>query len=146
MGKHDTAVGQLKLELDKAEAILDRHLNAVTLLEEAEDLSMRAQNVLASHQLGISLARLRQDELRESIRALEDDGRHAEPALTMEGIEVTVYRSSLEFDRGQPVVQIDGAGMVRVNMNDFPIWNADPEQHEHEHCGCVKRFELKSVG
>lgn len=61
--------------------------------------------------------------------------------ICIDGLEIQVWRSSLEGDTGQPVIQIDGAGMFRVNVNDYPIWNADPDDHEHEHCQCVKDFE-----
>lgn len=49
---------------------------------------------------------------------------------------------SLTFWHGQedgvPVVQIDGTGRFRVNVNDAPVWDADPELHEHKFCACVK--------
>ena len=41
-------------------------------------------------------------------------------------------------DDGVPVVQIDGTGRFRVNVNDAPVWDADPELHEHKFCKCVK--------
>jgi hypothetical protein len=28
-----------------------------------------------------------------------------------------------------------------VNVNDYPIWNADPDHHEHNQCECVTDFE-----
>jgi hypothetical protein len=61
--------------------------------------------------------------------------------IAIDGLTIAVWRSSLESDKGQPVVQIDGTGMLRVNVNDGPIWNADPDDHEHHQCQCVTDFE-----
>lgn len=61
--------------------------------------------------------------------------------VEFDGLTIELWRSTLERDAGQPVVQIDGGGMFRVNVNDYPIWNADPEDHEHGQCQCVKDFE-----
>jgi hypothetical protein len=48
-----------------------------------------------------------------------------------EGITVTTYRGAAD---GVPVVQIDtadGAGWVRVNLNDgAPLFDGDPERHD----------------
>jgi hypothetical protein len=63
--------------------------------------------------------------------------------IEFDGLTIGLWRSSLEHDRGQPVVQIDGSGMLRVNVNDYPIWNADPDNHEHHECLCVTDFELR---
>lgn len=70
---------------------------------------------------------------------------NSEEQITLEfdGLTIQLWRSSLEKDRGQPVVQIDGGGMLRVNVNDYPIWNADPDDHEHEQCQCVRDFEAR---
>jgi hypothetical protein len=61
--------------------------------------------------------------------------------IQFDGLTIELWRSSLDKDRGQPVVQIDGSGMLRVNVNDYPIWNADPDDHEHHECLCVADFE-----
>jgi S-adenosylmethionine hydrolase len=63
--------------------------------------------------------------------------------ISIDGYEIAIWRSSLESDEGQPVVQIDGSGMIRVNVNDGPIWNADPQTHEHKMCRCVVEFEAR---
>lgn len=60
-----------------------------------------------------------------------------------DGLEIAIWRSDLEHDRGQPVIQIDGQGMFRVNVNDGPIWNADPDEHTHRQCQCVTDFERR---
>jgi hypothetical protein len=65
--------------------------------------------------------------------------------ITIDGLEIAVWRSALDFDEGQPVIQIDGAGALRVNVNDYPIWNADPDHHEHNQCECVTDFEAREV-
>lgn len=65
--------------------------------------------------------------------------------IQFDGLEIQLWRSSLEEDKGQPVVQIDGAGMLRVNVNDYPIWNADPDHHEHQQCECVIEFESREA-
>lgn len=56
------------------------------------------------------------------------------------GLSIVVYHGSAD---GVPVVQIDGDGQFRVNVNDGPIWVADPNSHEHEQCKCVKAYEEK---
>jgi hypothetical protein len=66
--------------------------------------------------------------------------------IEFDGLTIELWRSSLEHDRGQPVVQIDGSGMLRVNVNDYPIWNADPDNHEHTQCECVEDFEARLGG
>jgi hypothetical protein len=63
--------------------------------------------------------------------------------IAIDGLTIDVWRSTLESDKGQPVVQIDGSGMVRVNVNDYPIWNADPDDHQHHECRCVTDFESR---
>lgn len=60
----------------------------------------------------------------------------------MTAFSVSVYSGEKD---GVPVVQIDGGGLLRVNMNDFPIWHADPHDHQHEHCQCVHQFEAKAA-
>jgi hypothetical protein len=65
--------------------------------------------------------------------------------IAIDGLEVAIWRSALDFDEGQPVIQIDGAGMLRVNVNDYPVWNADPDNHEHEQCACVTDFEAREA-
>lgn len=65
--------------------------------------------------------------------------------ITIDGLTIAVWRSALEFDEGQPVIQIDGAGTLRVNVNDYPVWNADPDHHEHSQCECVTDFEAREV-
>lgn len=40
------------------------------------------------------------------------------------------------------VAQIDTVGVpsgarLRVNINDGPIWDANPEQHHHTECTCI---------
>lgn len=57
--------------------------------------------------------------------------------LRIDDIEVVVYRGEAD---GVPVVQIDGPGMVRVNMNEGPIWNADTDTHRHTECSCVDEY------
>lgn len=70
---------------------------------------------------------------------------NSEEQITVEfdGLTIQLWRSSLDRDAGQPVVQIDGSGMFRVNVNDYPIWNADPDDHEHHECLCVTDFEAR---
>lgn len=55
-------------------------------------------------------------------------------------LAVTVYSGEKD---GVPVIQIDGGAFFRVNVNDGPIWNANPEKHQHESCQCVHQFEAK---
>lgn len=63
-----------------------------------------------------------------------------EPEPTdVEGLEASIWRSDHD---GVLVVQIDTNTLppgtrLRVNVNDSPIWDADPEQHEHTACNCV---------
>lgn len=52
------------------------------------------------------------------------------------GFEVQFWHGR---DDGVPVIQIDGKGQFRVNVNDAPIWDADPDKHEHTHCSCTHR-------
>ncbi|AMM44251.1 hypothetical protein BJD78_gp81 [Arthrobacter phage KellEzio] len=40
---------------------------------------------------------------------------------------------------GVPVIQIDGEGQFRINVNDAPIWDADPSNHQHTPCRCTER-------
>jgi hypothetical protein len=54
------------------------------------------------------------------------------------GLQVSFYTGAAD---GVPVVQIDGNVLCRVNVNDFPIWHADPTHHEHKQCSCVEKFE-----
>jgi hypothetical protein len=56
-------------------------------------------------------------------------------------LAVTVYSGEKD---GVPVVQIDGSAFCRVNVNDGPIWNADPTDHAHFPCQCVHKFEEQS--
>lgn len=58
-------------------------------------------------------------------------------------LQVTVMRSALEMDRGQPVVVIDGSGPVRVSVNEGVIWDADPDSHTHALCACTALSERK---
>ena len=51
-------------------------------------------------------------------------------------LEVTFYKGATD---GKPVVQIDGQGDFRINVNDEPIWDADPNNHSHEACGCTQK-------
>lgn len=60
--------------------------------------------------------------------------------LGVHTVTVSVYNGQAD---GIPVVQIDGDTLVRVNMNDYPIWNADPDNHEHQKCRCVEQYEEK---
>jgi hypothetical protein len=48
-------------------------------------------------------------------------------------LTVTVFHGP---DDGRPVIQIDGEARFRVNVNDAPIWDGDPE-HQHLMCQCV---------
>lgn len=67
---------------------------------------------------------------------LQLHGQTSDGKLRIDGLEVSVYRSELDHDTGKPVVQIDGGGPVRVNINDAPIWDANPDEHEHQFCPC----------
>lgn len=69
-----------------------------------------------------------------------------EITVSIDGLEIGIWRSVLPDDEGQPVVQIDGSGMVRVNINDGPVWNADPQTHDHKVCRCVEEFEDRDRG
>jgi hypothetical protein len=40
---------------------------------------------------------------------------------------------------GVPVIQIDGEGQFRINVNDSPIWDADPSNHQHTPCRCTEK-------
>lgn len=46
-------------------------------------------------------------------------------------IEVTIFPSELDNDKGKPVVQIDTMempyGPIRINLNDGGIWDGNPE-------------------
>ena len=51
-------------------------------------------------------------------------------------LDVTFYHGAQD---GVPVIQIDGGGRFRINVNDAPIWDADPNNHEHTPCRCTER-------
>jgi hypothetical protein len=59
----------------------------------------------------------------------------------LQSFTVTVYSGEKD---GVPVVQIDGNGLFRINVNDSAIWNADPADHAHFPCKCVHDFEEQS--
>lgn len=71
---------------------------------------------------------------------------HADRAQrVVDGHEVIQYFSEID---GAAVVEINTAsgptGRMRIFLNDAPIWNADPEKHEHVKCQCILNSETAS--
>ncbi|MGQ3384468.1 hypothetical protein [Glutamicibacter sp. TV12E] len=61
------------------------------------------------------------------------------PEVELYGATAQLYISDLD---NTLVAQIDTFGVpagakIRVNLNDGPIWDADPEQHHHTECTCI---------
>jgi hypothetical protein len=65
-----------------------------------------------------------------------------ENTRTMEGLRVTFYLGEMD---GKPVVQVDGSGDFRVNVNDAPIWDQRPDAPFIPATDSFQRFDAAST-
>lgn len=59
--------------------------------------------------------------------------------IQLDGVEASIWRSDRD---GVLVVQIDTIEQqpptrIRINVNDGPIWDANPDTHTHTFCECT---------